>query len=110
MPWFTRSQWIGLHQQFSEKEADKALGAIALEYLRHAVAIRGNDGRKSILLSHLMINGARVQKHQPLIGEEITLGQYDLPEAGFYAGILGHVHLKQTFENQDFFIQAQSRP
>jgi len=102
MPWFTKSRWLATHPSESKEASDRSVGDLALEYIRTVVLnTPGIDAH--ILVGHLLINGARAQNHQPLIGQGVTLGQYDLPEAGLFAAILGHIHLKQEFTSPRFF-------
>jgi exonuclease SbcD len=102
MPWFTKTAWLATHKEESKESSDRAVGDLALQYIQNVVLnTPGVDVH--ILVAHLMINGARVQNHQPLIGQGVTVGQYDLPEAGLFAAILGHIHLKQEFTSPRFF-------
>lgn len=102
MPWFTKSAWLATHKAESKEASDRAVGDLALEYLR-TVILNTPGVEVHILVGHLLINGARAQNHQPLIGQGVTLGQHDLPEAGLFAAILGHIHLRQEFTSPRFF-------
>lgn len=112
LPWFTKASWQAAHPGMTKEEGDKAVSQIGLEYLKNSLTVNRqiHPDCKNILISHLMINGAKAENHQPLIGEGITFGQYDLVEAGFFAGILGHIHLKQTFANPLFFYNGSPAP
>lgn len=102
LPWITKARWVKQNLEASTEQADATVSALALQYLKNAVQLTfGVD--QHILVGHLLISGARAQNHQRLIGEGVTFGQYDLPEAGFFAGILGHIHLQQVFDNPRFF-------
>jgi len=102
MPWFTKSRWLATHPSESKEASDRSVGDLALQYIQTVILnTPGIDAH--ILVGHLLINGARAQNHQPLIGQGVTLGQYDLPEAGLFAAILGHIHLKQEFTSPRFF-------
>jgi DNA repair exonuclease SbcCD nuclease subunit len=109
MPWFTKSGWMALNPGSSAETGDETVGQLALQFIRNNVTL--NPQRKNILLGHLLINGARAQNHQPMIGQGITLGQYDLVESGLYAALLGHIHLKQTIgDNPLFFYPGSIAP
>jgi DNA repair exonuclease SbcCD nuclease subunit len=82
--------------------SDKTVSQLALEYLRHRVSL-GRDVKKQIFVGHVMIHGAKLQNNQPFLGQGLAFGQYDLREAGFDAGIFGHVHLRNIFDNGLFF-------
>jgi DNA repair exonuclease SbcCD nuclease subunit len=45
----------------------------------------------------MTIAGAKAQNHQQLGADGVTLGMYDIPEAGYKAAMLGHIHLRQQF-------------
>jgi exonuclease SbcD len=102
LPWITKARWVKQNLEASTEQADATVSALALQYLKNAVQLI-TDVDQHILVGHLLISGARAQNHQRLIGEGVTFGQYDLPEAGFFAGILGHIHLQQVFDNPLFF-------
>lgn len=102
MPWFTKSRWLATHPSESKEASDRSVGDLALQYIQ-TVVVNTPGIDVHILIAHLLINGARAQNHQPLIGQGVTLGQYDLPEAGLFAAILGHIHLKQEFTSPRFF-------
>jgi len=97
LPWFTKSTWQAAHAGESKEEGDIAVSRLAMDFLKQAVYLSPKD-RKHVLISHLTIDGARLENHQPFKGEGIKFGRYDLEEVGFYAGILGHIHLRQQFE------------
>jgi len=106
LPWLTKATWQAHNLSKSKEEGDQAVSQLALQYLKNNVLLENarEKGLKHILISHLLINGSRLQNQQPLIGEGITFGANDLAEAGFYAGIFGHIHLNQSFdENGRFF-------
>jgi DNA repair exonuclease SbcCD nuclease subunit len=100
LPWFTKSTWQSAHAGASKEEGDKTVSQMALDYLKYKVKEEsdGDAEIKHILMGHLNIEGARAENHQPLKGEGIRFGRYDLVEAGFCAGIFGHIHLRQVFE------------
>lgn len=100
-PWLTKANWQALHPEASKEFGDHTVSQLALKWLRNEVVLHPAD--KHVFIGHVMINGARAQNHQKLIGEGVTFGSYDLPEAGFFAGIFGHIHLRQQFENPNFF-------
>lgn len=95
LPWITKSHWQSLHPEASTEEGDKTVSQMVLAYLRNQVML--GEGEVNILIGHALVAGARAQNHQPLMGEGVTFGIHDLPDAGFYAALLGHIHLKQEF-------------
>jgi exonuclease SbcD len=102
MPWLTKARWQSLHPGASKEEGDKTVSQLVLEFLKTNVAL--DSGYRHILVGHVTIAGAKAQNHQQMGADGVTLGMYDLPEAGFFAAILGHIHLRQTLgENDRFF-------
>jgi DNA repair exonuclease SbcCD nuclease subunit len=101
LPWFTKAGWIAAKAGIEDIIADtsQAVSTMALTYLKGQIAKAGPG--KHFLFAHLLISGSRAENHQPLIGEGITFGYYDLVEAGFSAGAFGHIHLMQTFGDRD---------
>ena len=113
LPWMTKATWQAQNISKSKEEGDFAVSQLALQYLKNNVMLENSreKGLKHILISHLLINGSRLQNQQPLMGEGITFGANDLSEAGFYAGIFGHIHLNQSFdENGRFFYPGSPAP
>ena len=113
LPWLTKATWQAHNLTKSKEEGDLAVSQLALQYLKNNVLLENSreKGLKHILISHLLINGSRLQNQQPLMGEGITFGANDLSEAGFYAGIFGHIHLNQSFdENGRFFYPGSPAP
>jgi DNA repair exonuclease SbcCD nuclease subunit len=102
LPWFTKATWQACHPEIAKEEGDLTVSQAALQYLKIGIECN-RTASKHILVSHLVIDGARAENHQPLIGEGIKFGEYDLREAGFYAGIFGHIHLRQQFLDGLFF-------
>jgi DNA repair exonuclease SbcCD nuclease subunit len=102
LPWFTKSSWISAHPGMSKEDGDKAVSKLAMDYLLQSIYLAklkpgAEESDKHILVSHLVIDGATLENHQPFKGEGVKFGQYDLMEAGFFAGIFGHIHLRQQF-------------
>jgi DNA repair exonuclease SbcCD nuclease subunit len=93
LPWLTKARWMTLHPEASKEEGDSTVSQMVLQHLRNVVAL--GSGYKHILVGHLTIAGAKCQAHQQMSADGITLGLYDLREAGVYAALLGHIHLKQ---------------
>lgn len=106
LPWFTKAGWITYHPEHSKESGDQSVSELAIQFLRSGIATaesKFDHEIHQILVAHCMIAGARLQNHQTLIGDGVSLGQYDIPEAGFDAAILGHVHLKQEFGHRPVF-------
>lgn len=101
MPWLTKARWQSFHPSATQEDGDKTVSQLCLDYLRDEVALHA--GCKHILVGHMTIAGAKAQNHQQMGADGITLGLYDLPEAGFYAAMLGHIHLKQVLGSDEKF-------
>lgn len=101
LPWLTKARWQSLHPEATKEEGDKTVSQLVLEWLRTNVAL--HPGYKHILVGHLTIAGAKAQNHQQMGADGVTLGLYDLPEAQFYAAMLGHIHMKQLLGNNERF-------
>jgi DNA repair exonuclease SbcCD nuclease subunit len=84
-----------------EQDVNLAISEQLIRYLKYLKD--SNVNKNHIVISHVMIDGARAENNQPMIGEGVNLGAYDLEEAGFLGGIYGHIHLKQTFANSNFY-------
>lgn len=109
MPWLTKARWQAIHPEASKEEGDKTVSQLALEYLKNNVAL--HPGYKHILVGHITVAGAKAQNHQQMGADGVTLGLYDLPEAGFYAAMLGHIHLQQVLGcNEKFFYNGSIAP
>jgi DNA repair exonuclease SbcCD nuclease subunit len=110
LPWFTKATWQSHHIGASKEEGDKTVSQMALQYVKNNVILEKakNPNVKNILISHLLVEGALAQNHQPLIGEGISFGQYDLTESGLYAGIFGHIHLGQNLDATNRFFYPGS--
>jgi len=93
MPWLTKARWQSLHPEASKEEGDRTVSQMVLEFLRNNVLLHA--GYKHILAGHMTIAGAKAQNRQQLGADGVTLGMYDITEAGFYAAMLGHIHMKQ---------------
>jgi DNA repair exonuclease SbcCD nuclease subunit len=96
MPWLTKARWQSLHVGATKEEGDRTVSQLALEYLKNNVALHA--GYKHILAGHMTIAGAKAQNHQQMGADGITLGLYDITEAGFFAAMLGHIHLMQALD------------
>lgn len=110
LPWFNKALWQAQNLGLSKEEGDRTVSQMALSYLKNSIILANSEtpGKKHILMSHLTIEGSRAQNHQPLIGEGITFGKVDLIEAGFTAGIFGHIHLQQVFDEKGLFFYPGS--
>lgn len=93
VPWLTKARWQSLHPQATKEEGDKTVSQLLLEYLRNNITL--HPGYKHVLSGHMTIAGSKAQNRQQLGADGVTLGMYDITEAGFYAAMLGHIHLKQ---------------
>lgn len=97
LPHFTKSLWIAARMQNgSIEDIGTTVSQFAINYLRAKIS-EFPEGTKHLLYSHLTIAGAKAENHQALIGETITLGYYDLVEAGFVGGGFSHIHMHQIF-------------
>jgi DNA repair exonuclease SbcCD nuclease subunit len=101
MPWLTKAKWQSLHPGASKEEGDKTVSQMALDFLKASVAL--NPNYKHILVGHMTIAGAMAQNHQQLGADGVTLGLYDIKDAGFYAAMLGHIHLRQDIGGPRYF-------
>lgn len=102
IPWLSKSAWVERHITFkTPEEEDWEISKQLLMYLK-GLKLK-NPADHHIVVSHIGIQGAKAENNQLLIGEGITLGQFDLEEAGFDAGIFGHIHLRQQFANGNFY-------
>lgn len=113
MPWFTKATWQSSNIGRSIESGDIEVSKIGLQFLKNSVnqASMRHPDRKQILAAHIMIEGSKAENHQPMIGEGIRLGRHDLMEAGFHAGIFGHIHLRQTFDDiGPFFYNGSPAP
>lgn len=93
LPWLTKARWQAMHPEATKEEGDKTVSQLVLDFLKNNIVL--NPGYKHILVGHLTVAGARAQLHQQMGADGITVGLYDLTEAGFYAALLGHIHLRQ---------------
>jgi exonuclease SbcD len=96
MPWLTKARWQSLNPGATKEEGDKTVSQLALEYLKNNVALY--PGYNHILAGHMTVAGAKAQNHQQMGADGITIGMYDIAEAGFSAAMLGHIHLRQTLD------------
>jgi exonuclease SbcD len=101
IPWFTKQHWMQAHHVDSIGDLNATLSGQLLRYITSLK--KSNPAEHHILLSHTLISGARAENNQPLIGEGVTIGEFDLEEAGFDAGLLSHIHLRQQFGNGNFY-------
>jgi exonuclease SbcD len=101
IPWITKAHWLEAHKVDGIDDLNTTLSGQLLKYIKLLKA--SNKNLYHVVLSHVLISGARAENNQPLIGEGVTLGQYDLEEAGFDAGLFSHIHLRQEFGNGLFF-------
>lgn len=97
LPWLTKVAWVASHPDVGKEQGDKTVSQLALQYLKSSVEMNHTQGDKHVLLAHLTVEGSMAENQQPMIGEGITFGRHDLMEAGFSAGIFGHIHLRQMF-------------
>lgn len=101
MPWLTKARWQSLHPEATKEEGDKTVSQLVYDYLKNEVALY--PSYKHILVGHMTIAGAKAQNRQQMGADGVTLGEYDLPEIGFYAAMLGHIHLRQVLGTNDRF-------
>ncbi len=101
LPWLTKARWVAKHPQATKEEADRTVSQMLLQFITNQVAL--NPGFKHILVGHLTIAGATAQNHQQLGADGVTLGIYDLQEAGFHASMLGHIHMQQNLSSHLHF-------
>jgi DNA repair exonuclease SbcCD nuclease subunit len=101
VPWIDKSRWLQINPEYDISSANSSVSALLLKYISH---LRGKSVlTKNILFGHILISGAKAENMQPLIGEGVTIGEYDLKDIGFDMSALGHIHLKQTFADGKTF-------
>jgi exonuclease SbcD len=103
IPWVSKHHWMEAHKVDSIDELNSTLSGQLLNYITSLRKCNKWTANHHIVLAHILISGARAENNQPLIGEGITLGEFDLEEGGFHAGFLSHIHLRQQFGNGNFF-------
>jgi exonuclease SbcD len=101
IPWLTKAKWQSLHPEASKEEGDKTVSQMVIEFIKNSVLL--NQDKKLIVIGHMTIAGAQAQNHQQMGADGVTLGAYDMDDAGVWAAILGHIHLRQTFSGERFF-------
>ena len=108
LPWITKARWLALHPEATKEESDRTVSQLILEYLRNNVAL--GAGMPVILVAHLTIAGARAEHRQQMGADGVTLGLYDIAEAGYKAAMLGHIHLRQEIGASTYFYNGSIAP
>ena len=101
MPWLTKARWQSLNPGASKEEGDRTVSQMVIEYIKGVVNL--NPDKKVILVGHMTVAGALCQAHQQLGADGVTVGIYDFADAGLYAALLGHIHLKQNCGGSRYF-------
>ena len=102
LPWLTKARWQALHPEASRETGDQTVSQLVLTYLKNSIDL--SEGQKQhVLIGHLTVAGAKAQNHRQMGADGITVGMYDLKEAGFYAALLGHIHLRQQVGDDEKF-------
>jgi len=95
LSWATKAGWIATSGITGIQDGNESVSLLALTYLRSRTIEHPNY--RHIIFGHLMVKGALMENHQPLLGDGITVGYHDLIEAGFSSGAFGHIHKAQSF-------------
>lgn len=93
LPWLTKARWQACHPSAEKAEGDRTVSQLSLEYLKNNIALY--PGYIHIVAAHMSIAGARAQNHQQMGADGICWGMDDMIDAGVFAAMLGHIHLKQ---------------
>lgn len=99
LPWPKKAQ---LHAWLGGSSSVEDSGRIAGEMLRDVIRglgaeLAAHDGPR-VLLAHAMIDGAKTDHDQPVIGADMALSLAEIALAGAHFVALGHVHALQEFE------------
>jgi DNA repair exonuclease SbcCD nuclease subunit len=101
LPWINKSHW--LKSNYSQSgDVNANISSKLIEYLKNELKTN-KSAASNIIFGHILVSGARAENNQMLIGEGITIGEYDFEELGFDAAIIGHIHLKQQFASGNTF-------
>jgi DNA repair exonuclease SbcCD nuclease subunit len=88
-----------LERQFGRDHVENATRDALQAVLRGLGAdLQQHRNEPRILLGHLMVDGAMTSAGQPLVGSPMNVALSELALAGAQLGILGHIHMAQSFD------------
>jgi DNA repair exonuclease SbcCD nuclease subunit len=105
MPWPSRSMAAAYAEAIGAPDTADGLRAI-MRWFRAAGA---GDGAPRILAAHAMVRGSRTSLGQPLVGCDYELGVEDLELSDCDVVALGHIHMRQTWNDGGVFYAGSPR-